>query len=90
MITQFSNLDNPAGKEINYVKNLEKITSGLKLIKNEEIIEKATYKKIKPVGSRPGIFCRNKGNKEKCMRRPGMDLHLSVQFCQLLVHLPTN
>ena len=58
MITQeFSNLDIPAGKEISYITNLEKrISSDLKLLKDKEIIDKATYKNIKPVGSRPGIL----------------------------------
>ena len=46
-----SNFEIPTGKEINYIKNLKKtITSDLELLKNEEIIEKATYKNIKPVG----------------------------------------
>ena len=53
--TKFSNLDIPASKEINHTTNLEKrITSDLKLLKDKEIIDKATYKNIKPVGSRPG------------------------------------
>ena len=52
-----NNLEIPAGKEINYIKNLEKkITSDLKLLKDEEIIDKATYKNIKPVGSRPFVL----------------------------------
>ena len=55
--TKFSNLEIPPGKEINYITNLEKkITSDLKLLKDEEIIDKATYKNIKPVGSRPGVL----------------------------------
>ena len=55
--TKFSNLDIPAGKEINYITRLEKrITSDLKLLKDKEIIDKATYKNIKPVGSRPGVL----------------------------------
>ena len=55
--TKFSNLEIPAGKEINYITNLEKkITSDLKLLKDEETIDKATYKNIKPVGSRPGVL----------------------------------
>ena len=55
--TKFSKLDIPAGKEINYIANLEKrITSDLKLLKNAEIIDEATYKNIKPVGSRPCIL----------------------------------
>ena len=55
--TKFSNLEIPAGKEINYITNLEKkFTSDLKLLKNEEIIDKAPYKNIKPFGSRPGIL----------------------------------
>ena len=38
--------------------NLEKrITSALKLLKIEEVIDNATYKNIKLVGSRPGILC---------------------------------
>ena len=53
----FSNLNIPAGKEIDYITNLEKrISSDLKLLKDKEIIDKATYKNIKPVGSRPGIL----------------------------------
>ena len=40
--------------------NLEKrITSELKLFKDKEIIDKSTYKIIKPVGSRPGILYRS-------------------------------
>ena len=55
--TKFSNLEIPAGKEINYITNLEKkITSDLKLLKDEEIIDKATYKNIKPVESKPGVL----------------------------------
>ena len=55
--TKFSNLDIPAGKEISFTTNLEKrITSDLKLLKDKEIIDKATYKNIKPVGSKPGIL----------------------------------
>ena len=39
--------------------NLEKkITSELKLLKNKEIIDKSTYKSIKPIGSRPCILYR--------------------------------
>ena len=41
---------------MNYITNLEKrTTSDLKLLKDEEI-NKATYKNIKPAGSRPGIL----------------------------------
>ena len=55
--SKFSKLDIPAGKEINNIVNLEKrITSELKLLKDKEIIDKSTYKSIKPVGSRPGIL----------------------------------
>ena len=55
--TKFSNIDIPACKEINYLTNLEKrITSNLKLLKVEEIVNKATFKNIKPVGSRPGVL----------------------------------
>ena len=53
--TKFSNLDIPAGEEINN-KPWERITSDLKLLKDEEIIDKVTYKNIKPVGSRPGVL----------------------------------
>ena len=55
--SKFSKLDIPAGKEINHMVNLEKrITSELKLLKDKKIIDKSTYKSIKPVGSRPGIL----------------------------------
>ena len=55
--SKFSKLDIPAGKEINHIVNLEKrITSALKLLKDKEIIDKSTYKSIKPIGSRPGIL----------------------------------
>ena len=54
---KFSNLDIPAGKEINYKTILEKrITSDLKLLNDKEIIDNATYKNIKSVGSRPGVL----------------------------------
>ena len=56
--TKFSNLDIPASKEINHTTNLEKrITSDLKLLKDKEIIDKATYKNIKSVGSRSDVLC---------------------------------
>ena len=46
--TKFSNFEIRAGKGINYITTLErKITSDLKLLKDEEIIDKATYKNIK-------------------------------------------
>ena len=85
--TKFSNLEIPAGKEINYITNLEKkITSDLKLLKDEEIIDKATYKNIKPVASRPGVIRVRKSAQRKLI----IDYHLSVRFCQLLVCLRTN
>ena len=53
----FSNLDIPAGKEINYITNLEKrISSNLKLLKDKKTIDKATYKNIKPVGGLDQAF----------------------------------
>ena len=36
----------------------KRITSDLKLLKDEEIIDKATYKNIKPAESRPGVLYR--------------------------------
>ena len=55
--SKFSKLDIRAGKEINHIVNLEKrITSELKLLKDNEIIDKSTYESIKPVDSIPGIF----------------------------------
>ena len=57
--TKLSNLDIPAGKEINYIRDFEiRLTSDLKLLKDEEIIDKPTYQNIKPVGSRPGVLYR--------------------------------
>ena len=57
ILNDFSNLDIPAGKEINYITILEKrISSDLKLLKDEKTIDKATYKNIKPVGSRPSLM----------------------------------
>ena len=42
---------------INHTINLEKrINSELKSLKNKEIINKSTYKSIKPVGIKPGIL----------------------------------
>ena len=53
----FSQLDIPVGTEINHIVNLEKRNnSELKLLKDKEIIDKFTYKRIKPVGSRAGIL----------------------------------
>ena len=44
-------------KEINYIRNVEKrIAFDLKLLKNEEIIEKTTYKNIKRGGPKLGIL----------------------------------
>ena len=79
-LTKFSNLDIPAGKEISYITNLEKrISSDLKLLKDKEIIDKATYKNIKPVGSRPGILCGlGKVHKEAKNGLPTFQLILSA------------
>ena len=84
--TKFSNLEIPPGKEINYITNLEKkTTSDLKLLKDEEIIDKATYKNIKPVGSRPGVlYGLGKVHKEINNGLP------PFRPIQLLVRLPTN
>ena len=47
----------PIGKEINYITKLERrIPSNLKVLKNEETTDKASYKNIEPVGSRPSIL----------------------------------
>ena len=65
---KFSNRDIIACKEINYTTNLEeRIVSHLKLMKNEEIIDKATCKNIKSVVSRPCIFLqvRKSGQEEQ-------------------------
>ena len=64
--TKSSNLDICAGKEINYITNLEKrINSDLKLLKDKQIIDKAAYKNIKPVGSGAGVlYGLGKVNKE--------------------------
>ena len=55
--SKFSKLNIPGGKDINDTVNFEKrITSQLKLWKDKAIIDKSTYKSIKPVGSRPAIL----------------------------------
>ena len=56
---KFPHLTFKAGKEINLIVNLEKwITSELKLLKDKEVIEKSSYKSLKPVASTPGILYR--------------------------------
>ena len=81
--TKFFNIDIPAGKEINYITNLEKrITSNLKLLKVEETVDKATFKNIKPVGSRPGVLDGlGKVHKETKNELP--------PFCQILTAIGT-
>ena len=55
--TQFFNLNIPIGKQINYLTNFEKnITSDLKLLNKGEIVDKITYKNIKPVWAKLGIL----------------------------------
>ena len=55
--SMFYKLNIPAGKQINHIINLDKrFTSELKLLKNKYIIDKSTYKCIKPVGSKAGIL----------------------------------
>ena len=59
--SKISKLDIPASKEINHIVSLEKrITLDnefwLKLLKDKKIIDKSTYKTVKPVDSRPGIL----------------------------------
>ena len=49
--TKFSNLHSPAGKEINYIANLEKrITSDLKLLKDEEILRRLLKRTLNQLG----------------------------------------
>ena len=78
--SKFSKLDIPAGKEINNIGNLEKrITSELKLLKDMEIIDKSTFKSIKPVRSRPGIlYGSGKIHKETCNGLPSFRPILSA------------
>ena len=84
---KFSDLDIPAGKEINYITNFQKtITSDLKLLKDEEIIDKAIIRTLNWLGL-DQLFCTGY---EKCTRKPILDYHLSIQFFQLLVCLPTT
>ena len=85
--SKFSKLDIIDGKENNPIVNLEKrITSELKLLKGKEIIDKSTYKTIKPVSSRPGtLYELGKIHKETRNELPPFQL-----FFKLLVHLPTN
>ena len=89
--TKFSNLDMPAGKKINYTRNLERrITSDLKLLKDEEIIDRVTYQNIKPCRSRPGVFygsgkVHRKTNNELPPSRPilsaiGMTIYKLTNF----------
>ena len=53
------------------------MTSELKLLKEKEIIDKSTFKSIKPVGSRPGIlYGSSKIHKETRNRLP--------PFCSIL------
>ena len=50
-------LDIPAGKEVNHIINLGKrITTELKLLKHNEIIDKSTHKNVKPVVSGQSIL----------------------------------
>ena len=86
--TKFSNLEILAGKEINYITNLEtKTTSDLKPLKDEEIYDKATYKNIKPVGSRPGVlYGLGKVHKETNNGLPPFRPILSA----IVTRLPTN
>ena len=60
------------------------ITSDLKLLKNEEIIDKATYKNFKPVGSRLGVlYGLQKVHKETKNRLPFFRSILSVLYTYL-------
>ena len=55
--TKCFNLNVPTGTEINYITNFEKnITSDLKLLNKGEIVDKITYKNIKPVWAKLGIL----------------------------------
>ena len=86
--SKFSKLDIPAVKKINHIVNLEKrITSELKLLKEKEVIDKSTYKSIKPVGSRPSAFYTVQ---VKFIRKLEMTYHLFTLFFQLLIDLPTS
>ena len=84
--SNFSKFDIPAGKEINHIVNLEKrVTSELKLLKDKEVIDKSTYKSVKPVGLDQAFYNVH----VKFIRKLAMDYHLFALFFQLLIHLPT-
>ena len=70
--TKVSNLKISTSKKISYITNFDKRkTSDIKLLNNEEIIDKVTYNKIKPVGFRPGIGKMHKEtNNELLLFRP--------------------
>ena len=86
--SKFPKFDIAAGEGINHIVNLEKKnTSKLKLLKDKEIIDKSTYKIIKPVGSTPGILY---GLRKTYKETYAIEHHLFAQLFQLLVHRPTN
>ena len=85
--TKFSKLDIPAGKEINYITNLEKrITSDHKLLKMKKLLIRLLIRTLIQLGLDQVFYT----GYEKCTRRRRMDYHLSVRFCQILVCLPAN
>ena len=50
-LVKFCNLEIPAGKEINYITNLEKkITSDIKLLKDEEILVRLPIRTLNRMG----------------------------------------
>lgn len=70
-------LDIPAGKEVNHIINLGKrITTELKLLKHNGIIDKSTHKSVKPVVSRLSILYElDKIHMETCN---GLPLFLAI------------
>ena len=70
--TKVSNLKISTGKKMNYITNFDKRkTSDIKLLNNEEMIDKVTYNNIKPVGFRPGIGkMHNETKNELLLFRP--------------------
>lgn len=70
--TKVSNLKISTGKKMSYITNFDKRkTSDIKLLNNEEMIDKVTYNNIKPVGFRPGIGkMHNETKNELLLFRP--------------------
>ena len=80
--SKFQKLNIPEGKDVNYILNMEKkLKNSFRNKSNRNIINEATYKKLCPSGSQPGItFVLSKMHKRPILSAIGTPTYSLAKF----------